>query len=74
MQGECYSCMYSEYDNGDVSGNPNCLNLDQANSTEIEGLISTCPRHISMGCFTGSALHDIVSIFMHNINFMFYPG
>jgi len=48
-QKECFACDYQEYDNGDVSGNKNCMDQPENSMNQ------TCPIWASSGCYTGTA-------------------
>ena len=60
MQLFCYTCSFYEADDGTIIGNENCRDLDEA-EVNVDVLIAACPTHAQMGCYTGAALHDVVS-------------
>ena len=52
-QDSCLACSYVESDNGDVSGNYNCLK-PESNSTSL-----ACPKYANAGCYVGLNTHEV---------------
>jgi len=60
----CYACHYKEEDNGEISGNIHCPDFPQdewPNPLENDVRVATeCPNWATNGCYTGTAVHNIV--------------
>ena len=54
-QKSCFACHYTEEDNGDISGNKNCPELQEGG----EEFTRECPNWASNGCYTGTAVHNV---------------
>ena len=54
-QESCYACHYIEQDDGSVSGNTNCPDAPN------DDMKMKCPAWATNGCYTGSAVHNMVS-------------
>lgn len=65
-QDTCYACQYIEDDDGTVSGNQNCGETPTDETPEgnltMYKVEMNCPTWAKMGCYTGSALHNVATM------------
>ena len=60
-QARCYACSYIEADNGEQKGNLYCGQMEDADpEANINSLVQNCPLHASLGCYTGTSIHNFV--------------
>ena len=61
-QARCYACSYIEADNGEQNGNLYCGQMEDADpEANINSLVQNCPLHASLGCYTGTSIHNFLS-------------
>merc|ERR1712227_1040991 len=61
----CEVCFYLEKNDGGVLGNKNCQDPDKLPETKDEG---KCPRWASVGCYTGTAQHEVDGKWLHEVS------
>ena len=73
-QDACYACQYIEDDDGNVIGNQNCAETPtdetpEGNTTTYK-VEMNCPTWAKMGCYTGSALHNVATMDLDHVHKM----